>query len=192
MKKILTLLVTIAAMCALPAPASAVEVTAHINGGGNGSWDALGLEPASQFGFGVHGIDLLSGGDARGQFQCIMAGRSAFPLGFPLFQSMSVHGPVDTGAITDVDPVTGLATAVINGHGTLHSNLVDGSTTKHDVVFTVELKEGGSTPGPTQGTLRLTGGPDPNGDDPGAPVFTFPAEFVTAGAIQIHLSPNLG
>jgi hypothetical protein len=190
MKKVLVLLAALTTMAIAPSSGAAVEVTAHINGGGNGSWDPLDTTEASQFGFGSKGVDLFSDGTASGQFQCIMAGRSEFPL----FQMMAVHGTVTSGAITGTDAVTGLDTAVISGFGTLYGNMDGpGRTDKFDIFFTVELKEGNAVPGPTQGTLRLSGGPNPFGDPtlPGAPFFTFPIEYVTSGSISIHLTPNV-
>lgn len=137
-----------------------------VNGGGTGSWTAAGTPPASQFGMGVR---IVGGGAAAGDFECLMAGRSAFPG----FQFMGVQGTVSAGtAIT--------TTASFSGAGTLLYNF-DGSgrTERADVTFSVNVTEGG----PGVGTLQLTvfGVPFVPGG-----VAAFPPEFVSSGQIVVH------
>jgi hypothetical protein len=138
-----------------------------VNGGGTGSLSATGTPPFSQFGLGVR---VLGGGAAAGQFNCLMAGRSAFP-GFEL---MAVRGGVTTGTASST-------TASFSGAGSLLYNFTggDGRTQKADVTFSVNVTEGG----PGVGTLQLTviGVPFVPGG-----VAAFPPEFVASGQLTIH------
>jgi hypothetical protein len=138
-----------------------------VNGGGTGSWAPGGTPPASQFGMGVK---IRGGGVAAGHFECLMAGRSAFPG----FQLMSVQGRVTGGTATDT-------TASFSGSGTLLYNFTggDGRTQKADVTFSVNVTEGG----PGAGTLQLTvvGVPFVPGG-----IAAFPPEWVSSGQIRVQ------
>jgi hypothetical protein len=127
-----------------------------LSGGGTGTFD--GIHPGSQFGMGV----VFRGGTVRGHFNCVMAGRSAFP-GLRL---MKVGGRVTTGS---VDPAAG--TATFSGVGTLHMN-----EAKSQVAFTVDVTRGG----PGVGTLQLTV------DGPPVGLFPLPVEHVASGQISVH------
>jgi hypothetical protein len=162
---VLPLLVALAAL--MPASSAVASSSIVINGGGTGSLSVSGTTPFSQFGMGVR---ILGGGAAAGQFNCLMAGRSAFPG----FQLMAVRGGVTAGTAT-------ATTASFNGAGTLLYNFTggDGRTQKADVTFTVNVTEGG----PGAGTLQLTvtGVPFVPGG-----VAAFPPEWVLSGQITIH------
>lgn len=138
-----------------------------VNGGGTGSLNASGTPPFSQFGMGVR---ILGGGAAAGQFNCLMAGRSAFPG----FQLMAVRGSVNAGTATGTS-------ASFTGTGTLLYNFTggDGQTHRANVTFSVSVTEGG----PGAGTLQLTvtGVPFVPGG-----VAAFPPEWVSSGQITIH------
>jgi opacity protein-like surface antigen len=155
MKRLVLALVSLAVACVL-IPASAAAPVAVANGGGNGTFD--GVTAGSHFGFGVQ-----YGTGARGQFQCNMAGNSAFDG----LREMGLEGTVSSGT---VDVATG--TATFSGNATLH---VNGKTST--IEFEVEIHEGG----PLVGWLHLTVFNSPFG-----PVFTFPLEHVLTGQISIH------
>jgi hypothetical protein len=148
-------------------PSSVAGGPTVVNGGGNGSLSATGTPPFSQFGLGVR---ILGEGATAGHFNCLMAGRSAFPG----FQLMAVRGSVATGTATST-------TASFSGAGTLLYNFTGGDsrTQKSDVTFSVNVTEGG----PGVGTLQLTviGVPFVPGG-----VAAFPPEFVASGQITIH------
>lgn len=137
------------------------------NGGGTGSWTPVGVPPASQFGLGVK---FLGAAAAAGHFECLMAGRSAFPG----FRFMAVEGRVTAGTST-------ATAATFTGTGTLLYKFVDsdGRIQKADVTFSVNVTEGG----PGIGTLQLTvtGVPFVPGG-----VAAFPPEWVSSGQIKIH------
>jgi hypothetical protein len=137
-------------------PASATAPVAVVNGGGNGTFD--GLKAGSHFGFGVR-----YGTGASGQFQCNMAGNSAFDG----LREMGLEGTVSSGT---VDVTTG--TAIFSGTAILH---VNGKTSA--IGFEVEVHGGG----PLVGWLHLTVFNSPFG-----PVFTFPLEHVLTGQISVH------
>jgi hypothetical protein len=126
------------------------------NGGGRGTVD--GVTPFSQFGFGVK---FGAAGAASGNFNCLMAGASAFPGFEPL---MKVSGSVTGGS---VDSAAG--TASFTGSGTL--NL--GPNGRLDALFVVTVREGG----PGTGKLHLT---------VLAPFFPVPEETVLNGQISIR------
>ena len=136
--------------------AALAGTTAVVNGGGNGTFD--GVTAGSHFGFGV-----VLGPTVHGQFECNMAGNSAFDG----LHQMAVEGTVTSGT---VNLATG--TAIFRGPATLH---VDGHTSA--IAFQVEVHEGG----PQVGTLHLTVFGSPFG-----PVFTFPLERVLTGGISVH------
>ena len=69
-------------------PASAAAPVAVASGGGNGTFN--GTTAGSHFGFGVH-----YGTGASGQFQCNMAGNSAFDG----LREMGLEGTVSSGAV---------------------------------------------------------------------------------------------
>ena len=137
-------------------PASAAAPVAVASGGGNGTFN--GTTAGSHFGFGVR-----YGTGASGQFECNMAGNSAFDG----LREMGLEGTVSSGA---VNLATG--TATFSGTATLH---VNGHTST--IGFEVEVHEGG----PLVGWLHLTVFNSPFG-----PVFMFPLEHVLTGQISIH------
>jgi len=77
-------------------PASLAAPVSVANGGGNGTFD--GTTAGSHFGFGVR-----YGTGASGQFQCNMAGNSAFDG----LREMGLEGTVSSGS---VNVATGTAT----------------------------------------------------------------------------------
>jgi len=127
-----------------------------VSGGGTGTFD--GVHPGSQFGF----IATVRGGSVQGQFNCVMAGRSAFS-GLRL---MKVEGQVTAGS---VDVAAG--TATLSGTATLHMN-----NAMSQVAFTVQVTSGG----PGQGTLQLTVNGPPVG------LFPLPVEKVATGQITLR------
>src|SRR5919198_1873356 len=138
-------------------PATAVaRAPVVVNGGGTGTFD--GIHPGSQFGMGI----VFRGSSVRGQFNCVMAGRSAVP-GLRL---MKVGGGVTAGS---AQPAAGSAT--FSGTGTLHMN-----SAKSQVAFTVNVTRGG----PGVGTLQLT----ING--PLVGTLALPLEHVATGHISVH------
>ncbi len=139
---------------AVLAPAAVADTRA--NGGGRGTVD--GVNPFSQFGF---GLTFSAGGVASGNFNCLMAGGAAFPGFEPL---MKVSGAVLTGTATPW-----LGVAEFTGAGTL--NL--GPSGRMPATFVVTIKEGG----PGVGKLHLT---------VLAPPFPVPEETVLKGQITIH------
>src|SRR5947209_3937369 len=136
-------------------PESAAARVAVAKCGGNGTFD--GVTAGSHFGFGVR-----YGTAASGQFQCNMAGNSAFDG----LREMGLEGTVSSGA---VDSITG--TATFSGTAILH---VNGKTST--IGFAVEVHGGG----PLVGWLHLTVFNSPFG-----PVFTFPLEHVLTGQIRV-------
>ena len=155
MKRLVLALGSLAAAAVL-IPASVGASVAVVNGGGNGTFD--GTTAGSHFGFGVR-----YGTGASGQFQCNMAGNSAFDG----LREMGLEGTVSSGA---VNLATG--TATFSGTATLH---VNGHTST--IGFEVEVHAGG----PLVGWLHLT-----VFDSPFGPVFTFPLEHVLTGQITVH------
>jgi hypothetical protein len=157
----------VAAGALVPASSAVAAGPIVVNGGGTGSLSASGTPPFSQFGMGIR---VLGGGTAAGQFNCLMAGRSAFPG----FQLMAVRGGVTAGTATTT-------TASFSGAGTLLYNFTggDGRTQKAAVAFLVNVTEGG----PGVGTLQLTVTGVPF--IPGG-VAAFPPEWVSSGQITIH------
>jgi hypothetical protein len=155
MKRLVLALALLAVAGVLAAPSGAASV-ARATGGGNGTFD--GTTAGSHFGFGV-----TYGTGASGQFQCNMAGNSAFDG----LREMGLEGTVSSGA---VNVATG--TATFSGSAILH---VNGHTST--IGFEVEVHAGG----PLVGWLHLTVFNSPFG-----PVFTFPLEHVLTGQISIH------
>jgi hypothetical protein len=137
-------------------PASAAAPVAMANGGGNGTFDRT--TAGSHFGFGV-----TYGTGASGQFQCNMAGNSAFDG----LREMGLEGTVSSGAVS-----VATGTATFGGTATLH---VNGHTST--IGFEVEVHAGG----PLVGWLHLT-----VFDSPFGPVFTFPLEHVLTGQISVR------
>ena len=137
-------------------PASAAAPVAVASGGGNGTFN--GTTAGSHFGFGV-----LYGAGAGGQFQCNMAGNSAFDG----LREMGLEGTVSSGT---VDVAAG--TATFSGNAILH---VNGHTSA--IGFAVDVHAGG----PLVGWLHLTVYNSPFG-----PSFTFSLEHVLTGQISIH------
>jgi hypothetical protein len=165
-RRLITVVLVLVATGAL-VPSSVAGGPTVVNGGGTGSLSATGTPAFSQFGLGVR---ILGEGATAGHFNCLMAGRSAFPG----FQLMAVRGSVTTGTATST-------TASFRGAGTLLYNFTggDGRTQKSDVTFSVNVTEGG----PGVGALQLTviGVPFVPGG-----VAAFPPEFVASGQIAIH------
>ena len=155
MKRLALALASFAAACILT-PATIAAPVAVANGGGNGTFD--GSTAGSHFGFGVH-----YGVGAKGQFQCNMAGNSAFDG----LREMGLEGTVENGT---VDAAAG--TATFSGSAILH---VNGHTSS--IGFKVEVHEGG----PSVGWLHLTVYNSPFGA-----VFAFPVEHVLTGQISVH------
>jgi len=156
MKRFLTALCALAAAGAL-VPASITAGPAAIaNGGGNGTFD--GVKSGSHFGFGV-----VFGSTVRGQFECNMAGNSAFDG----LHVMAVNGTVTNGHVD-----LGTGTATFGGTAMLH---VDNQQLL--IGFDVDIHEGG----PNLGWLRLTVYNSPFG-----PKFTFDLEHVMTGQITVH------
>lgn len=154
--KRLTLSLVPFALAAALLPTAAAAPSAAANGGGNGTFD--GSTAGSHFGFGVR-----YGAGATGQFQCNMAGNSAFDG----LQEMGLEGTVSNGT---VDLAAG--TATFRGNAVLH---VNGHTS--DIGFSVVVHAGG----PLIGWLRLTVYNSPFGAE-----FSFPIEHVLAGQINVH------
>jgi hypothetical protein len=144
------------ALAGILVPSTAAAPAAVVSGGGNGTFD--GSTSGSHFGFGV-----IYRAGAHGQFQCNMAGNSAFDG----LREMGLEGTVSTGT---VDVAAG--TATFRGSAVLH---VNGHTSS--IGFEVTVHEGG----PLDGWLRLTVLNSPFG-----PVFSFPVEHVLTGQISIH------
>ena len=155
MKRLIVALASLAVACVL-VPVSAAAPGATANGGGNGTFD--GSTSGSHFGFGV-----LYGTGTSGQFECNMAGNSAFDG----LREMGLEGKVSSGT---VDVATG--TETFSGTATLHVNGAPST-----IGFEVEIHAGG----PLVGWLHLTVFNSPFG-----PVFTFPVEHVLTGRISIH------
>ena len=155
MKRLLVALASVGAACVL-APATTAAPAAFANGGGNGTFD--GSTSGSHFGFGV-----TYGAGAKGQFQCNMAGNSAFDG----LHEMGLEGTVSGGTVNVV-----AGTATFRGAAVLH---VNGHTS--DIGFSVEIHAGG----PFVGWLHLTVYNSPFG-----PVFSFPVEHVLTGQINVH------
>jgi hypothetical protein len=131
MKKILILLMLLAAVALTPATAAAAGPSVA-NGGGRGTVD--GVTPFSQFGFGV---TVHADGTVRGHFNCLMAGSSRFEP----FNMMAMRGRVTSAVITE-------DAATFRGVGTVHF----GNQGKvEDQRFEVRITEGG----PQVGTLDL-------------------------------------
>src|SRR5438876_6626345 len=150
MKRLVSAVATFAVAGVL-IPASAATSVAVVNGGGNGTFD--GSTSGSHFGFAV-----VYGGGVHGQFQCNMAGNSAFDG----LREMGLEGTVSHGT---VNVVTG--TATFSGSAILH---VNGKTST--IGFEVEIHAGG----PLVGWLHLTVFHSPFG-----PAFTFPIEHALTG-----------
>jgi hypothetical protein len=126
------------------------------NGGGNGTFD--GATAGSHFGFGT-----VFGSTVNGQFQCNMAGNSAFDG----LREMGLEGTVTRGTVN-----LAAGTAIFGGPALLH---VNGKTST--ISFEVEVHRGG----PRVGWLHLT-----VFDSPFGPVFTFPVEEVLTGQISVR------
>jgi hypothetical protein len=131
MKRLLILLLAVVVLA--PSQAGAASST-QVTGGGRGTLD--GVNPFSQFGFGV---SIAPGGSAHGHFNCLMAGSAAFPGFEPL---MKVDGDVSGTASL------GAGTATFFGSGTL--NL--GPSGTMPAVFQVDVTEGGAG----VGTMKLS------------------------------------
>jgi hypothetical protein len=152
MKRLLILLVAVIVL--VPTHAVAAGST-QVTGGGRGTLD--GVNPFSQFGFGV---SIASGGSAQGHFNCLMAGSAVFPGFEPL---MKVDGDVSGAASL------GVGTARFFGSGTL--NL--GPSGTMPAVFQVDVTEGGVGVGTMKLSVLNLG-------------FFLPTETVMHGRITIH------
>jgi hypothetical protein len=157
MKCLVIALSTLLLVCVAAGPALADAPTA-VTGGGTGTFD---LEhPGSQFGLGV----VFRGGAARGEFNCVMAGRSATDD----LNQMTVRGQVDGGSAN-----AAAGTAVFSGNGTVQ---MDGK--RYPARFTVTVLHDG---GPGVGRFQLTVvGAAPVG------VLALPPETVATGRIDVH------
>jgi hypothetical protein len=154
MKRLVLALASLA-LAGVLVPATTAAPDAVVSGGGNGTFD--GSTSGSHFGFGV-----LYGTGARGQFQCNMAGNSAFDG----LREMGLEGTVSTGTVN-----VAAGTATFSGSAVLH---VNGHTSS--IGFSVDVHSGG----PLVGWLHLTVYNSPFG-----PVFTFPVEHVLTGQISV-------
>src|ERR671923_7766 len=105
MKRCVLTLASLAAACVLAPPTMATPAVVA-SGGGNGTFD--GSTAGSHFGFGV-----IYGTGARGQFQCNMAGNSAFDG----LREMGLEGTVSSGTVNVV-----AGTATFSGSAVLHVN----------------------------------------------------------------------
>jgi hypothetical protein len=153
MKRFFGALPVVLAVGAL-APAAMGAAPAVANGGGHGTAD--GVQPFSQFGFGV---TRSADGSVQGHFNCLMAGVSQFP-GFTL---MAVRGQVTSGTIS-------AGAASFDGAGMFQT----GNQGKLPATFHFEVTAGG----PGVGTIHLTLlTPFP---------FDLPIERVMDGQISIH------
>lgn len=170
--KRLVFLAAVTMMCLQPAFASAADVT-MVRGGGTGSFgadlDGDGQIDGSQFGLGVA---ILGDGAARGNFLCLMAGRSEI-LGLHL---MSVQGKV-TGGVLNAD-----GSATFSGTGSV--NLGDG-TIFRGVPFRVTARPGG--PGVGEMQLTVVGAFDgvPGDTTTGNGNYDLPTETVRSGQIAM-------
>src|SRR2546430_14116003 len=141
MKRLLVLLLLVVNL--VPSHAVAAGST-QVNGGGRGTRD--GVNPFSQFGFGV---SIAPGGLAQGHFTCLMAGSSVFPGFEPL---MKVDGEVSSGSVS-----VAAGTATFSGSGTL--NL--GPSGRMPAVFHVDVTEGGAGGGAFRLAVAPPGFPPP-------------------------------
>jgi hypothetical protein len=154
-KKLIIAAVLLVVGAFVPAAAGGGAPTV-LSGGGTGTFD--GVHPGSQFGMGI----VFRGGSVTGQFNCVMAGRSAV-TGLRL---MKVNGAVTAGSI---DATAG--TATFSGSGTLHMD-----SAKSQVAFAVQVTRGG----PGTGTLQLTITGPPVGSLP------LPTEHLVTGNISMR------
>jgi hypothetical protein len=148
---VVTLLV---AVMLTPFPAVA-QAPSHVDGGGN----AAGPDTASQFGM---GINVASNGSVSGQFNCVMAGKSAMDG----LSDMTVRGSVTSATITP-------AGVTFGGVGTLNMKSTQSSSRETmTVAYSVTVTPGG----PGVGTLALV-----------VPAADFAmAETVTSGQISVR------
>ena len=154
-KPISALAVTLVlALAAFPVPVAAGGPTS-VNGGGI----AVGPDSASQFGMDVN---LASDGSVSGDFNCVMAGRSAKPG----LSDMTVRGRVTSGSITS-------GAVTFAGVGTLNMN---SSQTSKPEIMTVTFSVTVTAGGRGVGTLAL--------DVPAASFGM--SEVVASGQISIH------
>jgi hypothetical protein len=170
MRRLLVLATAIVTLLSFPGTAEAAAPTVH--GGGTGTFDADldadGDVDGSSFGFTV---SVTGGGNARGHFMCLMAGRSDI-LGLPI---MSVTGRV-TGGSVGAGTVTFSGTATVNlGNGVLFRG----------VPFQVQVWPGGPGVGVLQ--LSVIGAFDgvPGDTAPGNGNYDLPVEYVRSGAISM-------
>jgi hypothetical protein len=148
-----TLLVVAAVLSPLHA---AAQPLARVNGGGT----ATGPDTSSQFGM---GIAVRADGSVSGDFNCVMAGRSAMP-GLSL---MAVRGQPTSATITS-------GSATFSGVGTLIMKNAQGGAPEvmTGMDFTVAVTPGGAG----VGTLSLS-----------VPAASFSmSEVVSSGQIRIH------
>ena len=178
--RVLLLLVFAVPLLAISARYVAAAPPVQITGGGAGTFaadlDGDGDVDGSQFGIGVR---LLGGGEARGHFECLMAGRSdILGLGLMAVQAKITDGSVNGGSAT----FSGTATILLT-RSTL-PGVPEGKFTEVPVEVTV-------TPGgPGVGTLTLTviGAFDgaPGDTLVGNDNYDLPVETVLSGQIKIH------
>jgi hypothetical protein len=172
MKRLVVLLAAVTLPCLQPAFAEALGPT-MVRGGGTGSFgadlDGDGRVDGSQFGMGVA---IMGSGAAKGQFLCLMAGRSQI-LGLHL---MSVQGQVTAGVL-NAD-----GSATFSGIGSVN---LGGGTIFRDVPFTVTAWPGG--PGLGKMQLTVVGAFDgvPGDTIPGNGNYDLPDETVRSGQIAM-------
>jgi hypothetical protein len=154
MQRVIILLAVLIISATLSASSAAANSPTIANGGGRGTVD--GINPFSQFGF---GLTRSTDSSVQGQFNCLMAGASEFP-GFDL---MAVRGKITSAAISG-------GTATFSGAGMFQT----GNQGKAPATFRVVLKEGG----PGEGTFQLT--------LLTPFLFVLPTETVLSGNIAIH------
>jgi hypothetical protein len=154
MKRLFILLSALIISATLSASSAAANSPTIANGGGRGTVD--GINPFSQFGF---GLTRSTDGSVQGSFNCLMAGASEFP-GFDL---MAVRGKITSVAISG-------STATFDGAGMFQT----GNQGKAPATFRAVVEEGG----PGEGTLQLT--------LLTPFLFVLPTETVLSGNIAIH------
>jgi hypothetical protein len=153
------------------APQAIAASRTMVHGGGTGTFgsdlDGDGDIDGSQFAF----TAWINGGDAKGRFMCLMAGRSDI-LGLPI---MSVMGPITDGsASTSSAHFSGTATIDL-GNGTMFRG----------VPFRVDVRDGG--PGVGQLELTVIGAFDgvPGDTVVGNGNYDLPPETVRSGSIVV-------
>ena len=173
MKILLPLIVTLMLIAALlPASSVSARPPAMVTGAGEGTFNAdLDSDGEIDGSFFWMDVNVLGGGAANGDFECLMAGRWDF-LELPL---MLVDGTVSTGNVN--------ADRSLTFGGLARVNVGDGPGF-NSVPYTVTVKPGG----PGKGTFKLTvvGVFDgvPGDTVVGNGNYDLPSEMVASGRIK--------